>query len=262
MIKFKKIKLCKEIMNKILTAINIDPNFIDETFYPECASRKEHIGNMTDVLFRYFNEFIQGNINTYFLESNELINFIMDSVSKNDIKYLFDKYLNDDSVSFNKFIDIEGILCMPMGCTYSNLYFTVFPIVNEKDKLCSFTILICTDRDIIISHLSINMLQSKKISWEEKLILGFLLYKEVFPEAVKDGFVFDTPQRLLPKGKHISITTHPKMIESGQGNSPTPHLRRGNFAYLSSSYYKKKQGHVIWRPATFIKGKAKSVINV
>ncbi len=229
-------------------------------------------------MFVFANEKIfqeKHNIPIFFIENNNLLNFFIDSVRDEDVKNLTGS-LRDKlwllAIESNKTLSLNlhkidddalnkcssGLIVFPLKSKLENLFFQMLPnnlgdgvriLLHDKNKIY-YDICKKTSEDSICNFILL------------KIFYGFLLYKEVFPEAVKDGFVFDTPKRLLPKGKHISITAHPKIIQSSSHNSPTPHLRRGHFMFCNSNYYKKKQGQFIWRESTFVNGKVKSVVTV
>ena len=56
----------------------------------------------------------------------------------------------------------------------------------------------------------------------------------------------------------FKIKTHESLIEH---SFITPHLRRGHFRRLESDFYKKKKGKIIFVRSTFVKGKAKTVLD-
>ena len=91
-----------------------------------------------------------------------------------------------------------------------------------------------------------------------KLVLGFSLYIDAFPELVKDHDEKSLKWKLY-NGKR-KIVLHGTQSTSDQKNSVSPHYRRGHFRLLTSEKYKKKRGHVVFVKGCFINGKAFDVI--
>jgi len=94
-----------------------------------------------------------------------------------------------------------------------------------------------------------------------KVIINLIFYMNAYPENVLDG----VPQKAIIDN-NISIgqnrITISKNIELFYKHEIAPHLRRGHFRTFTSDYYVHKQGETIWIEPMFIKGEAKTVIEI
>ena len=93
-----------------------------------------------------------------------------------------------------------------------------------------------------------------------KLILGFGLYLEAFPDAVVetkrgDGGCFNSNYQ----GKQ-SLVSATEIANSEMRHSISPHWRRGHFRMLNSERFTKKQGSVVFIKGMFIKGRSFEVL--
>lgn len=96
--------------------------------------------------------------------------------------------------------------------------------------------------------------------WATKLLINSIFYIKAFPDCIIDG----TPSEIKSFNsfygatKRIKLKTHDSLIDR---SGVTPHFRRGYFKTLSSNYFKKKRGQVVFVHSTFVKGKAVTVLD-
>jgi hypothetical protein len=88
-----------------------------------------------------------------------------------------------------------------------------------------------------------------------RLVLGFTLYAECFPECLHDGFPSFAKHPSWYKGNHSHLTRN-HIVEEDHARSVSAHWRRGHFAILKHKRYKKNIGKAIFRKGTFVNGKA------
>lgn len=101
--------------------------------------------------------------------------------------------------------------------------------------------------------------------WYVKLIAGIALYKSCFPEAVIDGFPVDLKHPAHHDFKNIKTLGIADKIRQSLGGthaSPTAHYRHGHFRVLRSERFTHMRGHVIFVTATFVNGRAKTVLTL
>ncbi len=88
-------------------------------------------------------------------------------------------------------------------------------------------------------------------------VINTFLYMQAFPEMIQDGAPKGQPiEYSFNKSKIIKTSSH--IIDAG---GITPHFRRGHFRLLTSNFYTKKKGQVIFIRSTFVGGKAKTIID-
>lgn len=91
------------------------------------------------------------------------------------------------------------------------------------------------------------------------LAVNLLAYMKCFPECVKDG-VPDTnnSNTYRYKDHSVQLGTSDKITETVKG-AMRPHFRKGYFKLLSSEFYTKKRGQLIWVSETTVNSKSKTV---
>lgn len=100
-----------------------------------------------------------------------------------------------------------------------------------------------------------------QLNYFYKIMLGFFCYISTFKDNVKEGapndaIIYDRAQR------NKTVEENEIIIRSNEITKKyevSPHLRRGHFRMLSSEYYKKKKGQIIFIEPTFVKGTAKTL---
>ena len=101
--------------------------------------------------------------------------------------------------------------------------------------------------------------ESESIKRDFKFAVNLIAYMECFPECVREG-VPDTNKSntYRYKDRSVQLGLSEKITETVKG-SMRPHFRRGYFKRLSSSFYKNKQGQIIWVSETSVNTKSKTV---
>lgn len=96
--------------------------------------------------------------------------------------------------------------------------------------------------------------------WMTKLLINTIFYIEAFPDCVIDGTPDEVKSfnKFYGATKRMKLKTHESLIDR---SSVTPHFRSGYFKTLSSAFYKKKRGQVVFVHSTFVKGKAVTVLD-
>ena len=100
-----------------------------------------------------------------------------------------------------------------------------------------------------------NSDRSKKISSYLRLATNTIAYMNAFPECVIDG----VPNNIKEEYSK-SVKLSEKVVESlNDTKMITPHFRRGYFKRLTSDFYTKKKGQIVFVKETMVNGKAKTV---
>jgi hypothetical protein len=95
--------------------------------------------------------------------------------------------------------------------------------------------------------------------WYARLLSGLGMYLSCFPEQLRDGPPSDLQHPSHHKHKiSRTIGISPKVVTHHDG--PRPHYRVGHFRLLSSDRFVNKRGQVTFVRATFVNGKAKTVL--
>ena len=91
------------------------------------------------------------------------------------------------------------------------------------------------------------------------LAVNLLAYMKCFPECVKDG-VPDTnnTNTYRYKDRSVQLGTSEKITTTVRGTM-RPHFRKGYIKLLSSPFYTKKRGQLIWVSETSVNAKSKTV---
>lgn len=91
------------------------------------------------------------------------------------------------------------------------------------------------------------------------LAVNLLAYMKCFPECVKEG-VPDTnnSNTYRYKDRSVQLGTSEKITATVRG-AMRPHFRKGYFKLLSSEFYTKKRGQLIWVSETMVNSKSKTV---
>ncbi|MCQ2248433.1 MAG: hypothetical protein MJZ50_05415 [Treponema sp.] len=100
--------------------------------------------------------------------------------------------------------------------------------------------------------------RSKTIMSYLRLAVNTIAYMNTFPGCIKDGVPEEVKEEY---SKSIGIAE--KVVEISEakksGKVVVPHFRRGYFKRLTSDFYTKKKGQVIFVSKTMVKGTAKTV---
>ncbi len=101
---------------------------------------------------------------------------------------------------------------------------------------------------------------SKDVERNFRFAVNLLSYMECFPECVREGVPTSNNETVYqPKAKNIRLGISDEIVEEGHTGAKRPHMRKGYFKCLSSSFYKNKRGQIIFVHETMVKGKSKTV---
>jgi len=211
--------------------------------------------------FLFQNAYNSGLIPTYFIADRELIHFFISSFKNSNKDILNDVYakrLNYQNMSMHKEIlpQISGVLTFPENMRYSPiLYFIEYSI---SDKKIQFGIEINKAPLTFFDYSEIDLIPEMTPNDKKyiNLLLGFLLYKEVFPLSVKNGLLWNIPKFSGSKKKYISLVADKKVREvfKKRNGSSTPYLMVGKYEKLTTKNKNKKCGQIVYTPPTFKKG--------
>lgn len=91
------------------------------------------------------------------------------------------------------------------------------------------------------------------------LAVNLLAYMRCFPECVREGVPTDNNSNTYRyKDRSVQIGISDKITETVKG-AMRPHFRKGYFKRLSSEFYTKKRGQIIWVSETTVNAKSKTV---
>lgn len=101
--------------------------------------------------------------------------------------------------------------------------------------------------------------EAESIKNDFKFAVNLLAYMECFPECVRNG-VPDTnnSSSYRYKERSVQIGVSNKITETVKG-AMRPHFRKGYFKRLSSEFYTKKRGQIIFVSETMVNAKSKTV---
>lgn len=98
-------------------------------------------------------------------------------------------------------------------------------------------------------------------NWMCRLIFGFSLYIEAFPDVVVPTGADSTFQIGHYRGTHLSVATSDVARRENENAAVSPHFRRGHFRVLHSERFTKKRGQVVFVKGCFVKGNAYEVLS-
>ena len=130
----------------------------------------------------------------------------------------------------------------------------------------TISLLFSGDKGVGLIHESqYNELKSRSDETAVNLVKNFnlavnlLAYMRCFPECVKEG-VPDTnnSNTLRYRDRSVQLGTSEKITSTVRG-AMRPHFRKGYIKLLSSPFYTKKRGQLIWVSETSVNAKSKTV---
>ena len=239
--------------------------------------------HFTNILIDFYTFREDKNINYYFIQDNSLIDFFQSLDFKDlDVNSVF--FNNPEMIKNEKIRSVVDDNFKEVGfCTSS-----VFVLNTKKLKhsliirmqygffnngdvdyfsidglygngLIPFSI---TSENNVSDILDGKYDEDNELVYFYKILLGFFCYITTFNDSVVDGAPHDAVI-VNHNQKSITLKTNEIVIrvnEAMKKHSVSPHLRRGHFRMLTSDYYKKKKGKLIFIEPTFIKGTAKTLI--
>jgi hypothetical protein len=94
-----------------------------------------------------------------------------------------------------------------------------------------------------------------------KLVYGFSLYLEAFPETVVEAGAKNVHKLNYYRGEARVVECNQVASSDNESAAVSPHFRRGHFRVLHSERFTKKQGQVVFVKGCFVKGKAYEVLS-
>ncbi len=195
-----------------------------------------------------YNDIYYGDCTNIFIDSIELYNFLKTMEVRID-----ETQLEIVKHQIENNIERSGIIFFPDNSVPCICYsFVCF----DNDGLLGCYI---TDGtwDTYLKFLS----EGKAINdWPEaKAFFNLLLYLDCFPDSIKNMPPDDVKKQYAPYIKRcFTVKTDEKIIDR---SNITPHFRRGHFRVLRSEVFKKKRYQTIFVHSSFVKGKAKTVLD-
>lgn len=96
--------------------------------------------------------------------------------------------------------------------------------------------------------------------WISRLVFGFSLYIEAFPETVVSAEVGDIHKVSHYAGSRRLVGSNEIVQSENERAASSPHFRRGHFRVLHSERYTKKRGHIVFVKGCFVRGHAYEVL--
>ncbi len=203
--------------------------------------------------FNILNAFINNMVDYIFIDSIDLYNFMIST----DLN--FDGALMEDKIY------------TMLGTTGNHEGMLYFPDITEPSIVYSISILGDNNLAVVIAEGDLKQndvffipikkykafpnIERKSV----KLFFNTLLYMDCFPDSITNSPPDDVKKQYAPYIKKcFTIKTDETLIDR---SGVTPHFRRGHFRVLRSEVYKKKRYQTIFVHSSFVKGKAKTVLD-
>lgn len=202
-------------------------------------------------------EFIEHSIPSYYFDSAELKDFLLQTECIKDIDAIKDFVLKygvsvGDGESSHKYMSLH------------------LRIPGEKDAYTYMIAISDYEYGVVVAenherlYATYIMRDLNETPPDDlKLLLNLIYYVLAFPDALVDG----KPKRAEPDAEHAkagkyTLHTDSRVIEHEEGEKQhrVTHFRRGHFRHLSSDYYKHKKGQVVFIHAALIKGTAAKTV--
>lgn len=101
--------------------------------------------------------------------------------------------------------------------------------------------------------------EAESIKKDFKFAINLIAYMKCFPECVREGVPTDNNSNTYRyKDRSVQLGLSEKITETVKG-AMRPHFRKGYFKRLSSEFYTKKRGQIIFIPETMVNAKSKTV---
>lgn len=203
-------------------------------------------------------EFIAHSIPSYYFDSAELKDFLLQTECIKDIDAIKDFVLKygvsvGEGESGNKYMSLH--LRIPGE---KDAYTYMIAVGDDYD----FGVVVAENHERLYATYIIRDLNETPPN-DLKLLLNLIYYVLAFPDALVDG----KPRQAEPDPEHATarkytLHTDKRVVEREEGKKQhrVTHFRRGHFRRLSSDYYKNKQGQVIFIHASLVKGTAAKTV--
>lgn len=191
---------------------------------------------------------------THWFISDELEEFL----EQTELKKLDFSAVTGEENGFPKLIPIVSNNYIIIR-SHNHAYFAAFiKSMNGSIRLRIVT----DDREYLTCGEKIDTAEKKDHSLS--VVYNFLMYKKAFPDMVIPGVPKDVNEKPSEKvrNKSRSCTLHSMCKEKSEGSAKCPHIRKGYFRHFpeNSDWYKKMRGKTIFVDATFVKGRANTVV--
>jgi len=224
----------------------IDGNVIDEHGKVDTDTAQYMAGLLSQK--QLYNDIYHGNCSNIFIDSLELYNFLKITklkIENSQVEIIKHQIYNHVKRSGIIYFPDNSIPCV----CYSFVQF------EESNFLACYI----TDG----TWETTLQLPSKGIAvndWiEAKAFYNMLLYMDCFPDSIINNPPDDVKKQYAPYIKRcFTIKSDESLIDR---SGVTPHFRRGHFRVLRSEVFKKKRYQTIFVHSSFVKGKAKTVID-
>ena len=235
----------------------------------------------------HINEYIQSKFVKNDLEKNQKYYittfFILDK--ENIVNYFIsscdlEKFLKENDYRNNPFENISKIIeehnkRIKFSKAFKSHNFFAGRIFTKKLQKCvhflitkgQYNEILITDGDKILSFnkdLFCNYKKNEISDYEKNLlnlVLNTISYLQAYPENILDQPPDERIEDKVDPKNTKTITVSKEISDYLKDTELTPHLRRGHFRLLNSDYYKHKKGQVIFIRSSFVKGKAKTIID-
>ena len=239
-------------------------------------STDRFINQMKSIMFL---SIIDDDAKNMFLESSQLFEFLAKTEIK-DVSALKDsvydfgtRVANDDFediaklsgfVGWKESKKVEFIVHVPEKerslFIFATSGFGIHTVIITDGHLMA--ILKITDKVEISGRCYIDGIGGGNDEYTEYELKNFcvnlFMYMKCFPDCIKDAPPDVTCNYKKSKQRSFVLGAHEDVVDR---SGVTPHFRSGYFKTLSSAFYKKKRGQVVFVHSTFVKGKAVTVLD-
>lgn len=115
--------------------------------------------------------------------------------------------------------------------------------------------------DVCLMQLGASEDMLQHCSEMAKLIFGFSLYIESFPEVIVSASCGEIHKVNHYRGLCRRVVCNDIAKQENERAASSPHFRRGHFRVLHSERFTKKRGQVVFVKGCFVKGKAYEVLS-
>jgi hypothetical protein len=220
---------------------------------------------------------LSGDVKNIFIESDILFKFLSESevkdvsAIKDSIETIGSNFTDDKTEDVSKYFNIKThneAKFLNLLVSIPNKKRSIF--IGSQKAFGSYD-MILSDGDILLANKITSKIEPTAISeisasqdneYSNDILIRFsvnlFLYMACFPECVTDAPPSMMCDYKKSNKKAVFISAHESIIDR---SGVSPHFRRGYFRLLSSSFFKNKQGKVVFVKSTFVKGSAITVLD-
>lgn len=190
----------------------------------------------------------------YFIQDNKIIDFFEHSFKDNiSLELILDNLPKDR----------EGVSQLILNFPLNSGVKSIFACLAKGTMLGKALVIRVDGSSVTLKMDSFDaVLNHPVLSKYLRILLGFCLYIQCFPYAIRDGVPENCQHPNYYNFSERKTINTAKEILDDNDRTVTPHIRSGHFKLLGSEYYKKMKGQVIFVHECFVKGKAKTVENI